>query len=477
MLPGVLRMDGFMKRKVGLPVKTTRLMGWVSAVAVFAALVPVVAGAQNSGTSGNTIGQVEYVRGVGLAQAPGQPPRVLGKGLALAEGDRLTTADGATAIVALQDGTRMTVRPNSEMLVQQYRYSQGASDNNMLLSLVRGGLRTLTGLMTKNAPSAAKIQTATATVGIRGTDFDIRVCAADCAAESAKVQDSGRPNAIQASAKVVMHEGSLSATDASGQQRVLVNGGAVYPGDLVETGSAARAVLAFRDESRITLGAASRFRVDNFVFDAGNAKEGRFLVSLLRGSLRALTGLVSKANHRNVLFTTPTATVGIRGTGLDLDCADNGCAAFTWLGTIEVTPDPQVVQNQVPSQLVVAGQGLFVGPAGVTPLNASPLNHLPRPDQVPVDNKSLFEGNNASESLPGLYVFVRNGHIELISAIETLQLGRGETGYVGPEGITGRPGIIPRFIDFDATPLPRSRNTALIEVLDDLKLRTVNQCR
>ena len=60
-----------------------------------------------------TVGEVEFARGVGSAQTQGQMPRALGKGLALNEGDRLTTADGSSAIVKLEDGTRMTLRPNS----------------------------------------------------------------------------------------------------------------------------------------------------------------------------------------------------------------------------------------------------------------------------------------------------------------------------------------------------------------------------
>ena len=94
-----------------------------------------------------------------------------------------------------------------------------------------------------------------------------------------------------------------------------------------------------------------------------------------------------------------------------------------------------------------------------------------------MDNKSLFESNNASENLLGLYLFVRDGHIEVVSERETLHLGRGEAGYVSPQGFTDRPGIIPRFIDFDRTPLPGSRNVVLTTVLDELNLRTVNQCR
>lgn len=429
-----------------------------------------------------SVGEIEYARGVGFAQSPGQTPRTLGKGLPLSQSDRITTAEGATAIVVLQDGTRMTVRPNSELVLQQYQYQASANapsaDNSMVLALLRGGLRVLTGLVSKNLPGAARIQTPTATVGVRGTDFDIRLCGTDCAAESARVQDRPRPNAVQASAKVVTVEGGMNVVDAAGQKRLLVKGASVYPGDVVETEVATRAVLAFRDDSRVSLGAQTRFRVDNFVFDDKNPTEGRFLASLLRGSVRALTGLIAKSNNRNVGFNTPTATVGIRGTGLDMDCADVGCSLFTWLGSIEVTPDPAVVPTgQTALQVLEAGQGLFVGPQGVRALTESPLNGLPRPDGVPVDSKSLFLSINAAENDEGLYVYVRDGHIEIITAKEVLQLGRGEAGFAAPDGRTDRPAVVPRFIDFDRSPLPSTRNVGLISVLDDLGLRVSNQCR
>src|SRR6185369_10460005 len=140
-----------------------------AAVGIFLLLAASMASAQSAG-------EVEFARGVGFAQMPGQAPRTLGKGLPLKEGDRLTTADGASAIIKLDDGTRMTVRPNSEIVLQQYRFKENAPDNSMLMQLVRGGFRALTGLISKNAPNAARIQTHTATIGIRGTDFDARVC-------------------------------------------------------------------------------------------------------------------------------------------------------------------------------------------------------------------------------------------------------------------------------------------------------------
>jgi len=60
--------------------------------------------------SAQAVGEVEFARGVGFLQMAGESPRTLGKGLPLREGDRLTIAEGAVAIVKLQDGTRMTVR-------------------------------------------------------------------------------------------------------------------------------------------------------------------------------------------------------------------------------------------------------------------------------------------------------------------------------------------------------------------------------
>src|SRR3954471_7010026 len=212
-----------------------RRFQWLACLAaVFVLLAALPARAQLAG-------EVEFSRGVGFAQATGQAPRTLGKGLELREGDRLTTSEGASAIIKLQDGTRMTVRPNSELVLQQYQFRESASDNSMLMQLVRGGFRAVTGLITKSSPNAARIQTNTATIGVRGTDFDARLCTTrECAQESSQLQDSARPNAVQASAKLTNVQGEISAVDGAGTRRRLVEGGSVYPGDLVETARGAQ---------------------------------------------------------------------------------------------------------------------------------------------------------------------------------------------------------------------------------------------
>ncbi|WP_298933792.1 FecR domain-containing protein [uncultured Ramlibacter sp.] len=428
-------------------------------------------------------GQVEFSRGVGFAQSPGETPRTLGKGLPLRQGDRLTTSEGASAIIKLEDGTRMTVRPNSEMVLQTYQFKEDAADNTMLMQLVRGGFRAVTGLISKNAPGAARIQTNTATIGIRGTDFDARVCTRDCATESSRVSENSRPNTVQASAKVVNAQGALNAVDGAGQRRRLVDGGSVYPGDTVETGAGTRAILAFRDDTRITLGSTTRFRVDNFVYDESNAGEGRFLASLLKGSVRALTGLIAKANSRNVGFSTATATIGVRGSGADLVCTgacagepgdgNSGLSIFSWLGgwTVQET-------GQTAIQLLQAGQGLFITPTGIRTITNQPDAEGQRPDGVTLPPK-LFEREEMSGAEEGLFVFVRDGHIELLTANDILQLGKGEAGFAGANGETKRPIDVPKFLDFDRLPLPNSRNPLLVSVLNDNNVNRDknNQCK
>ncbi|MEY4268213.1 MAG: hypothetical protein RIS90_2748 [Pseudomonadota bacterium] len=482
-------------------------------------------------------GEVEFVRGVAFAQTGVQLPRAMGKGLALKEGDRLTTGEGATAILKLADGTRMTLRPNSEMVVQVYKYAENASgdDNSMVLQLLRGGFRTITGLIAKGSPDAAKVQTSTATIGIRGTDFDARLCGQDCKAESSKIQGAASPNAILASAKLVVAQGDIFAVAEGGARRRLVVGGSVYVGDRIETGAGARAVLVFRDDSRLTVGPSSKFLMENFVYDEKNPEDGRFLVSLLTGTMRALTGFVGKANPKNVGFTTSTATIGIRGTGLDLDCGSTGsCSFFTWLGSITVTPS-----GQTALQVLQSGQGLFVSAAGIRPITAPTLESLPRPDTVPANTKELFgaakatpaptaagdkaadkaadtpadnktdnKANNRSDTPtrsdtpavasaaatptaqpapaaappsladePGLFVTVRDGHVEVTSRNETIHLGRGETGFAAADGRTGRPATIPLFIQYDKVPLPTNTNAAVQSIIKQLSEKPSNQCR
>ena len=443
-----------------------------------------------------SIGEVEQLRGAGFAQREGQLPRVLGRGLALNEGDRLTTADNALAIIKLKDGTKMTLRPGTELVLSQYSYSDtnnassNSAGNSMVLQLLRGGLRTLTGLIGKASPNAAKIQTNTATIGIRGTDFDTRICkSGECGVAAAAAPT---PSAIGASARVLKQQGQLTALDEQGQRRVLSIGASVYPGDTLETGSNATALLAFRDESKINLGSSTRMRVDDFAYDAADLTTSRYFMSLLRGSLRAVTGVIGKANRQNVRFTSSTATVGIRGTEFAMDCtgacaqaptartgggdsgdagADgdptSGLTLFTFNGVLVVALTPpgspgSSGQQTAPFELV-AGRGLVVsGLAGVAGLPLFEFLTAP-PAQLLTDSPAdfvippeTFIQASVPEGTEGVFVFVREGHVVLSNERQQIDLGRNEAAFSGLAANVIRLQNIPNHVLNDSVPLPTS---------------------
>jgi hypothetical protein len=403
---------------------------------------------------------------VGFVQTPGAAPRALGQGALVAEGDTLTTGKDSFAILKLTDGTRMTVRPNTELVMNTYRYEPAAQTGSMVFGLLRGGLRTLTGLIAKSSPDAAKIRTATATIGIRGTDFDARICAKDCAEDSRTLASKAaeRSSVVTASARVVQARGEVFATGGTGSKRRVVDGGALYSGDTVETAIGGGAVIAFRDNSRMGLGGQSRFKIESFVFDTKTPSEGRFLLNFLRGTARVVTGLIGKADTKNVRVSTSTATIGIRGTEFVMSCLGEcageapsaaapgtGCEVFTVESEVILTPTAPSCTSKDLS--IVAGSGIRLA-ANCTPevINTLPPGAVPAID-IPIDMDRLFGLQTPQESETGLFLFVRDGHIEIDSGGTLLHLGRGETGQLELGGTSLRPAFIPRFIEFDVIPL------------------------
>ena len=156
------------------------------------------------------------------------------------------------------------------------------------------------------------------------------------------------------------------------------------------------------------------------------------------------------------------------------DPSTSGLTLFTWLGSIVVNQ-----QGQTALQVLDAGQALIITPTGMRSVPPPPpaANPDPRPDQVVVPPK-LFSSNEVNEATEGLYVLVREGHIEIATAKETLQLGRGESGFAGNDGNAFRPVLIPRFMDFDKIPLPNSKNPSLVGLLSDSGIKaSAVQCK
>jgi hypothetical protein len=99
--------------------------------------------------------------------------RALEKGADVRQGDRIVTGEGALVQMRMTDGGYISVRSATEMAIDRFNYDdKEAANSNVLFSLIKGGFRSITGLIGRTNPNAYSIRTTTATVGIRGTDHE-----------------------------------------------------------------------------------------------------------------------------------------------------------------------------------------------------------------------------------------------------------------------------------------------------------------
>ncbi len=422
-------------------------------------------------------GEVEFAKGIGAAQASGRVPRALGQGVAIDPGDTVTLGSNSFAVLKMTDGTRMTLRPNTAVKFEDYVYKEPNKPDSMITSLLKGGVRMVTGLIAKSSPQAAKLTTATATVGIRGTDFDARICRTDCAADAGRIAQQSEVANVAASARVASLQGPVSAVATGGERRIVAEGGPVYSGEVVETASNGHAVLVFRDNTKVTVQARTQFKVENFVYSSESPGDGAVVFNLLRGGMRVLTGLVGRARPQAVRMTTATATVGIRGSGLDIFSDPDGCEVAGGAAgcTIVTAWEGEGVLNPGAANELTVPMGVFAvqDAAGAVPrqLQLPPPFMLniptPRPDTVPANAEQLFSAQEINESDPGLFVFSRDGHLSLTSGDKTIDIARGETGFLNADATRlVRSVITPNFLEFDFVPRPDRFNPTSARLLD-----------
>jgi hypothetical protein len=94
----------------------------------------------------------------------------------------------------------------------------------------------------------------------------------------------------------------------------------------------------------------------------------------------------------------------------------------------------------------------------------------PRPDSVQVDFENLFGAGSVSGAPRGLYVLMRDGHIELASEGRSVDLGPGDSGYLGEGRAPIRLTITPTFMLYDPVPLPETFNPDSVRMLDLLNM-------
>ncbi len=431
------------------------------------------------------VGEVTYSRGILSGQLDGEQPRLIGKGVVLHNGETLNTGSRGFALIKLEDGTRMTLRPNTTFKIVNVNTRQG--NENAFLRLIRGGLRAFTGFISKRNPDAFRISTSVATIGIRGTEFDARLCEGNECQQEENATRQAAQRETRVVGRIALLQGKASATEDDQNSRVLSVGAAVYERDQIQTGIKSFTVIAFNDKTRVTLSPKSAFRIEEHEFKPEQPDENNSFLRFLQGGLRLVTGAIGLLNQKAFLVATPTATIGIRGTGFDLVCEGacvssnalrdpandtllgkflnlfvkpayaigdgNGMYARVWSGAIELQlgSSSTLLQNGRTVYL----RNNFSPPLSVPdiPLGLRSMGGAPRPDKIRIP-EDLFSESDPVRIDPGLYVKVDKGDVAVRGVDgNTINIGAGEV-VLANAAKAVRLGFVPAFQKFDRFPSP-----------------------
>jgi hypothetical protein len=141
----------------------------LAAVLALLAIFGAAASADNSQVAQvkTVSGQAEIVRnGAHSAAKIGDP---------LYEKDTIETgADGSIGITFI-DNTVMSSGPNSQIVLEDYKFNSSNFTGSMLTDMNRGTISMVSGDIARSSPGAMKVKTPTAILGVRGTRFVIEV--------------------------------------------------------------------------------------------------------------------------------------------------------------------------------------------------------------------------------------------------------------------------------------------------------------
>lgn len=416
------------------------------------------------------IATIEVTDGIVTVSRVSGKRSIVAAGSTLEEGDTLTTEKDSYARLQFTDGSEVAVRPATVLAVQRYHFeSAQPAQDNLLLRIVKGGMRTVTGLIGKRGnEDAYRVQGATATIGIRGTEYLARLCEGECAADpqssfAARKVLNNAPQAVSRKqlapqpllvvARLVDLLGSIRVR-AGDKTRLASTGETLYNGETLLVSNPGSASLVFNDETRVVLTPGSEFQLSSVRYHPQTPEKGNVATTLLKGGMRMVTGLLGKRQPQNVTVDTLVATIGIRGTNFDLWCAPSGnsdpenadlsatepvsCDQALYASTREGSIEMQSGAHKL---LVAAGKAAYVDSPGGLPglLKTVPVFlknfSVPQPEDIPLDMPQLFGVDGTYQNEAGLYVAVKEGKVALTQASgETLLLQTGEVGYANAGG-------------------------------------------
>jgi hypothetical protein len=120
------------------------------------------------------VGQIKVMAGTVHLEREGKrlPAQV---GMAVRQSDSLVTGFDGTAGVTFTDNSLLSVGPNSTLAIDRYAFDSTTHAGQFDASLKKGSLAVVSGKIVKQSPGAMRVHTPTSIMGVRGTEFAVKV--------------------------------------------------------------------------------------------------------------------------------------------------------------------------------------------------------------------------------------------------------------------------------------------------------------
>jgi hypothetical protein len=113
-----------------------------------------------------------------VTQLQGQVTRngsALSQGSAIDSSDTIKTGDNSKVIFKMVDGATVELGKNSELKLSEYHYQQGGAGNSVIMEVMSGFFRTLSGAVGKSKADHYQVKTPLSSIGIQGTNYQVLV--------------------------------------------------------------------------------------------------------------------------------------------------------------------------------------------------------------------------------------------------------------------------------------------------------------
>lgn len=171
----------------------------------------------------------------------------------------------------------------------------------------------------------------------------------------------------------------------------------IFKNDEIETKQNTKVQLLFKDNTIITIGKNSTFKINDYIFDEKN-KEYNAQFGLIQGTFRTITGKIGKLAPEKFKLKSKNSSIGIRGTQILSNIQANREIIFCTEGTIEIV-------SLLTNEIIVINAGEYIELKANEPIQ---IKKFDTTSILETDENTKFLSNEETEKLLSEFGFELN---------------------------------------------------------------------